>query len=88
LPKTIQTILLSATLNDEVVLLKKLYLHNSVMLKLKENEILPCSIQLEQYQIRLVVTALAAPVHKHLNSRFPVARKKRTSLSFSTRFSS
>ena len=47
LPKTIQTILLSATLNEDVQLVKSLYLHNSAILKLKEIE-LPTSIQLDQ----------------------------------------
>ena len=46
-----QTILLSATLNDEVEIVKNLYLHNPAILKLKESAELPDPIQLEQYQI-------------------------------------
>lgn len=51
LPKNVQTILLSATLNDEVTTVKSLYLHNPAVLKLKESAELPDPIQLEQYQI-------------------------------------
>jgi ATP-dependent RNA helicase DDX56/DBP9 len=51
LPKNIQTILLSATLNDEVQTVKSLYLHNPAVLKLKDSAELPDPIQLEQYQI-------------------------------------
>jgi ATP-dependent RNA helicase DDX56/DBP9 len=47
----VQTILLSATLNDEVTTVKSLYLHNPAVLKLKESAELPDPIQLEQYQI-------------------------------------
>ncbi len=49
--KNTQTILLSATLNEEVEIVKRLYLHNPAILKLKESAELPDPIQLEQYQI-------------------------------------
>ena len=49
--KNTQTILLSATLNEEVEIVKKLYLHNPAILKLKESAELPDPLQLEQYQI-------------------------------------
>ena len=42
---------MSATLNDDVKLLKKLFLHNPVTLKLQES-ILPSSMQLIQYQLQ------------------------------------
>ncbi|RMZ93637.1 putative ATP-dependent RNA helicase DDX56, partial [Brachionus plicatilis] len=51
LPKNIQTILLSATLNEEVQAVKSLYLHNPAILKLKDSAELPDPVQLEQYQI-------------------------------------
>lgn len=51
LPKNIQSILLSATLSDEVQTMKSIYLHNPAVLKLKESAELPDPIQLEQYQI-------------------------------------
>lgn len=51
LPRNAQTILLSATLNDEVQSLKSLYLHNPAILKLKESAELPDPVQLSQYQI-------------------------------------
>ena len=51
MPKTVQTILLSATLNDEVQTVKSLYLHNPAVLKLKDSAELPDPIQLEQCQI-------------------------------------
>ncbi|CDW51936.1 Helicase C and DEAD domain containing protein [Trichuris trichiura] len=50
LPKTYQAFLTSATLNDEVVALKKLLLHNPVVLKLNESQ-LPSSAQLIQYHV-------------------------------------
>merc|ERR1719414_1267096 len=42
---------MSATLNEDVKLLKKLFLHNPVTLKLQES-ILPSSLQLIQYQLQ------------------------------------
>lgn len=51
MPKNIQTILLSATLNEEVQAVKSLYLHNPAILKLKDSAELPDPVQLEQYQI-------------------------------------
>ncbi|CAF0791865.1 unnamed protein product [Brachionus calyciflorus] len=51
LPKNIQTVLLSATLNEEVQSVKSLYLHNPAILKLKDSAELPDPVQLEQYQI-------------------------------------
>ena len=42
---------MSATLNVDVKLLKKLFLHNPVTLKLQES-ILPSSLQLIQYQLQ------------------------------------
>lgn len=51
MPRNVQTILLSATLNDEVEIVKNLYLHNPAVLKLKDTAELPDPIQLEQYQI-------------------------------------
>lgn len=51
LAKNTQTILLSATLNEEVDVVKRLYLHNPAILKLKESAELPDPLQLEQYQI-------------------------------------
>jgi len=49
--KTTQTILLSATLNEEVEIVKRLYLHKPAIIKLKESAELPDPLQLEQYQI-------------------------------------
>jgi ATP-dependent RNA helicase DDX56/DBP9 len=51
LAKNTQTILLSATLNDEVDIVKRMYLHNPAILRLKESAELPDPMQLEQYQI-------------------------------------
>ncbi len=51
LAKNTQTILLSATLNEEVEIVKRLYLHSPAILKLSESAELPDPIQLEQYQI-------------------------------------
>ena len=51
LPKSVQTILLSATLNEEVQTLKSIYLHNPATLKLNESAELPDPLQLQQYQI-------------------------------------
>ena len=42
---------MSATLNEDVKLLKKLFLHNPVTLKLQES-VLPSSLQLIQYQLQ------------------------------------
>jgi len=50
-PKIFQAFLMSATLNEDVKLLKKLFLHNPVTLKLQES-ILPSSMQLIQYQLQ------------------------------------
>ncbi|KFD54228.1 hypothetical protein M513_05005 [Trichuris suis] len=50
LPKTYQAFLTSATLNDDVLALKKLLLHNPVILKLNESQ-LPSSAQLTQYHV-------------------------------------
>lgn len=52
LPRNVQTILLSATLNDEVETLKSIYLHNPAVLKLKSTAELPDTSQLEQYEIK------------------------------------
>ena len=54
--KNTQTILLSATLNEEVEIVKKLYLHNPAVLKLKESAELPDPLQLEQYQMPADIT--------------------------------
>ncbi|XP_014673958.1 PREDICTED: probable ATP-dependent RNA helicase DDX56 [Priapulus caudatus] len=51
LPKIFQTFLMSATLNDDVKALKKLVLHNPVILKLEESQ-LPEAGQLTQYHIK------------------------------------
>ena len=51
-PKAYQAILTSATLSDDVLKLKKLVLHNAVILKLEEPS-LPESAQLTQYQIKI-----------------------------------
>ena len=50
MPSIYQCILASATLNQDVESLKKLVLHQPVILKLEEPE-LPPSSQLTQYQI-------------------------------------
>jgi len=50
-PKIFQAFLMSATLNEDVKLLKKLFLHNPVTLKLQES-VLPSSLQLIQYQLQ------------------------------------
>uniref|UniRef100_T1IZ77 RNA helicase n=1 Tax=Strigamia maritima TaxID=126957 RepID=T1IZ77_STRMM len=51
LPEYYQAFLMSATLSDEVKLLKKLALHNPVTLKLEE-PLLPSTEQLTQYHIK------------------------------------
>ncbi|OWF41466.1 probable ATP-dependent RNA helicase DDX56 [Mizuhopecten yessoensis] len=51
LPKIYQAFLMSATLNDSVKALKKMVLHNAVILKLEESQ-LPEAAQLTQYQIK------------------------------------
>merc|ERR1712029_1065084 len=51
LPSTCQAVLTSATLNDDVVKLKGLVLHNPVTLKLEEQSALPEESQLTQYRI-------------------------------------
>lgn len=51
LPSIYQAFLMSATLNQEVKQMKKLLLHNPVVLKLKEPD-LPDSSQLTQYHIK------------------------------------
>ncbi|XP_071168075.1 probable ATP-dependent RNA helicase DDX56 [Mytilus edulis] len=51
LPKIYQAFLMSATLSDDVLSLKKLVLHNAVILKLEESQ-LPESSQLTQYHIK------------------------------------
>jgi len=50
LPKIFQAFLMSATLNEDVKVLKKLFLHNPVTLKLQES-ILPSALQLVQYRL-------------------------------------
>lgn len=50
LPPIYQAILASATLSDDVVNLKKIILHNPVILKLTEPELAPMS-QISHYQI-------------------------------------
>lgn len=50
LPPIYQAILASATLSDDVLTLKKLVLHNPVILKLQEPEVAPAS-QLSHYHI-------------------------------------
>lgn len=50
LPKVYQAVLASATLSEEVVSLKKLVLHNAVILKLEEPNLAPLS-QLTHYYI-------------------------------------
>merc|ERR1711892_876424 len=52
LPSIYQAVLTSATLSDDVTRLKKLVLHNPVVLKLQEPQ-LPDSSQLTQYVIKL-----------------------------------
>jgi len=51
-PKNYQTILASATLSEDVLELKKLVLHNPVILKLEE-PMIPSSVQLAHYVIRV-----------------------------------
>ncbi|XP_060081741.1 probable ATP-dependent RNA helicase DDX56 [Ylistrum balloti] len=51
LPKIYQAFLMSATLNDSVKALKKMVLHNAVILKLEESQ-LPEAAQLTQYHIK------------------------------------
>ncbi|XP_070539985.1 probable ATP-dependent RNA helicase DDX56 [Ptychodera flava] len=51
LPKIYQAFLMSATLGDDVLSLKKLILHNPVILKLEESQ-LPESNRLTQYHIK------------------------------------
>lgn len=51
LPKIYQAFLMSATLSDEVKALKKLVLHNAVILKLEESQ-LPETNLLSQYHIK------------------------------------
>ncbi|XP_071946854.1 probable ATP-dependent RNA helicase DDX56 [Antedon mediterranea] len=51
LPKIYQSILMSATLSEEVVELKKLVLHNPVILKLEDSD-LADSGQLSQYHVK------------------------------------
>ncbi|XP_064631463.1 probable ATP-dependent RNA helicase DDX56 isoform X2 [Lineus longissimus] len=51
LPKIYQAFLMSATLSDDVKSLKKLVLHNPVILKLEESQ-LPETSQLTQYHIK------------------------------------
>ncbi|XP_033755964.1 probable ATP-dependent RNA helicase DDX56 [Pecten maximus] len=51
LPKIYQAFLMSATLNDSVKALKKMVLHNAVILKLEEAQ-LPEAAQLTQYHIK------------------------------------
>ena len=50
-PKIFQAFLMSATLDEDVKRLKKLFLHNPVILKLKES-ILPSALQLIQYRLQ------------------------------------
>lgn len=50
LPKVYQAVLASATLSEEVVSLKKLILHNAVILKLEEPNLAPLS-QLTHYYL-------------------------------------
>ncbi|XP_022080556.1 probable ATP-dependent RNA helicase DDX56 [Acanthaster planci] len=51
LPKIYQAFLMSATLSDEVVALKRLVLHNPITLKLEESQ-LPDMDQLTQYHVK------------------------------------
>ncbi|XP_064602237.1 probable ATP-dependent RNA helicase DDX56 [Liolophura sinensis] len=51
LPKIYQAFLMSATLSEDVKALKKLVLHNAVILKLEESQ-LPEATQLTQYHIK------------------------------------
>lgn len=53
LPKMHQSILASATLSEDVLELKKLVLHNPVVLKLQE-PLIPPSCQLSHYVIRVI----------------------------------
>ncbi|XP_033113374.1 probable ATP-dependent RNA helicase DDX56 [Anneissia japonica] len=51
LPKIYQSVLMSATLSEEVLTLKKLVLHNPVILKLEDSD-LPDTDQLMQYHVK------------------------------------
>uniref|UniRef100_A0A8C4QI58 RNA helicase n=1 Tax=Eptatretus burgeri TaxID=7764 RepID=A0A8C4QI58_EPTBU len=51
LPKIYQSFLMSATFNEDVEALKRLILHNPVVLKLEESHLPPCS-QLLQYHMK------------------------------------
>lgn len=51
LPKIYQASLMSATLSDDVISLKKMVLHNAVILKLEESQ-LPDASQLTQYHLK------------------------------------
>ena len=51
LPKLYQAILVSATMSDDVYLLKKMLLHNPAILKLEESQ-LPEEAQLSQYVVK------------------------------------
>jgi len=53
LPAVYQAVLTSATLTPDVEQLKKLVLHNPVILKLEEDSQLPPGSQLTQYQIKI-----------------------------------
>lgn len=50
LPKVYQAVLASATISEEVITLKKLILHNAVILKLEEPNLAPVS-QLTHYYL-------------------------------------
>ena len=54
LPNIYHAFLMSATLDEDVKSIKKLVLHNPVIVKLEETN-LPDSSQLTQYHIKLVV---------------------------------
>lgn len=54
LPKVYQAVLASATLSEEVIELKKLVLHDPVILKLEE-PLIPSSYQLSHYIIRVSI---------------------------------
>lgn len=51
-PKQFQSVLASATLSEDVIELKKLVLHNPIILKLEE-PMIPSSAQLSHYVIRV-----------------------------------
>ena len=53
LPSIYQAVLTSATLSEDVKKLKKLVLHNAVILKLEEPQLPMESGQLVQYQIKI-----------------------------------